>query len=175
VLPLDYGLNVNMPYITSFDNDTCINPPFIHTRLTGDAWSYGVKFNASTGIFTAGLKVGPYATGINVCINGDCGLIGETALIAKGYYSAVSVFTVDYDAPSCSAGAVDETKLLGSLVQNMNSTTLVRWLNATTTAKSIGSASTLSVTAVVTNDAGPSVRSSAAAVSCLAVAILLLL
>jgi 5'-nucleotidase len=37
VLPLSYGLNVNMPYITSFDNDSCIDIPFIHTRLTGDA------------------------------------------------------------------------------------------------------------------------------------------
>jgi len=38
VMPLGYGLNVNMPYIIIFDNDSCINPLFIHTRLTGDAW-----------------------------------------------------------------------------------------------------------------------------------------
>jgi len=48
VLPLGYGLNVNMPYITSFDNDSCIDPPFIQTRLTGDAWNYGAKYNAAT-------------------------------------------------------------------------------------------------------------------------------
>jgi 5'-nucleotidase len=89
-LPLGYGLNVNMPYITSFGSDSCIGPPFIHTRLTGDAWSYGVKFNAATGLFAAGLKVGIDATGINVCINGDCGLTGETALIAKRCYSSLS-------------------------------------------------------------------------------------
>ena len=81
------------------------------------------------------------------------------------------MFKVDYDPPSCGAAAVDETKLLGSLVQNINSTTLVGGLNAATT-KSDGSVSTLSVTAVVTNDAGLLVRSGATAVSSLAVAIL---
>ncbi len=59
-----------------------------------------VAFHATTGLFAAGLKVGDNAPGIDFCPNGDSGLIGKTALIAKGCYSAVSVFTVDYDAPS---------------------------------------------------------------------------
>ncbi|KUJ16008.1 sure-like protein [Mollisia scopiformis] len=154
ILPLGYGLNVNMPYITSFDNSSCVDPPLIHTRLTGDAWSYGVKFNASTGLFTAGLKVGNDATGINVCINGDCTLIGETALIAKGCYSSVSVFTVDYDAPNFGNNVVDETKLLGALVQNLNSTSLIGGLNATATAGRNASVTTPTATSsVITNDA----------------------
>lgn len=37
ILPLGYRLNINMPYITSFDNGSCVNLPFIRTRLTGDA------------------------------------------------------------------------------------------------------------------------------------------
>ena len=179
VLPLGYGLNVNMPYITSFDNDSCADPLFIHTRLTGDAWSYGVTFNAANGLFTPGLKVGSNATGINVCLNGDCGLIGEMALIAKGCYSAVSVFTVDYDAPSCGPGAVDQTSLLGSLVQNVNSTALVGGLNETSTVGSNGTVTKPSVTsslsAVVTGGAERLMGSQVAAGSLLIFAILILL
>jgi 5'/3'-nucleotidase len=174
VLPLGYGLNVNMPYITSFDNDSCIIPPFIHTRLKGDAWNYGVKLNTATGLFAAGLKVGYEAAGINVCINGDCGLIDETALIAKGCYSAVSVFTVDYDPPSCGKGTVDQNALLGSVVQSFNSTNVVGELNGTATTGSNGTVTTKSPSAVVTSGAGTWMGSCVAVGFGLAVAIMLL-
>jgi 5'-nucleotidase len=35
VLLLGYGLNVNFPYITSQVDTTCVNPPFIQSRMTG--------------------------------------------------------------------------------------------------------------------------------------------
>ncbi|KAE9375885.1 hypothetical protein N431DRAFT_463947 [Stipitochalara longipes BDJ] len=113
----------------SFNNGSCINPPFIHTKLTGNASSCGVQFSAATRLFIAGLCVSETTIGINACVNGDYALIEETALVAKGCYSAVSMLTVDYDAPSCEACAVDLTSLLGSLVQNVNSTTSHGGLN----------------------------------------------
>ena len=125
------------------------------------------------------MKGGENATGINVCLNGDCGLIGETALIAKGCYSAVSMFTVDYDAPSCGPGAVDQTSLLGNLVQNVNSTTLVGGLNGTSTVGSNGTVTgpsvTSSISAVVTGSAGSLVRSQVTAGFLSTVMVLLLL
>jgi hypothetical protein len=82
---------------------------------------------------------------------------------------------VDCGVPNCGAVAVDETKLLASSVQNINCTTLVGGLNATTTIKSYGSVTTPSLTAVLTSDAGLLMRSGAVAGSWLVVAILLLL
>jgi 5'-nucleotidase len=40
VLPLGYGVNVNFPYITSYVDTSCVNPPFIQSRMTGGAYSY---------------------------------------------------------------------------------------------------------------------------------------
>ncbi|KAK0654243.1 Acid phosphatase [Lasiodiplodia hormozganensis] len=97
VLPLGYGLNVNFPTITSFTNDSCVDPPFILTRLTGGALSDIAVYNETTKLFRYGDIVGP---GVNICINGDCSLPGETEVVdGRSCRSAVSVFTVDYDAP----------------------------------------------------------------------------
>jgi len=138
-----------------------------------------VAFHAATGLFAAGLNVGDNATGINFCLNGDCGLIGETSLIAKGCYSAVSVFTVDYDVPSCGLGAVDQASLLGSLEQNVNSTTLVGGLNGTSTVGSNGTVTgpsvTSSISTVVTGGAGSLVRSQVTAGFLSTVMVLLIL
>ena len=38
--------------------------------------------------------------GINCCINGNCALPDETDVVDSGCFSAVSVFTVDYDVPA---------------------------------------------------------------------------
>lgn len=93
----DFSLNsVNFPTITSFTNDSCVEPPFILSRLTGGALSDIAVYNATTKLFRYGDIVGP---GVNICINGDCSLPGETEVIESGCRSAVSVFTVDYDAP----------------------------------------------------------------------------
>lgn len=133
ILPLGYGLNVNIPLITSFKSDKCINPPFIQTRLTGGAVVDKAVYNESTGLFTYGDLVDP---GVNQCINGDCSLPGEQTILDSGCQSAVSVFTVDYDAPiggSCSTGP-DIRSLLEPIVQYVNSTTLVGGLTYTPTA-----------------------------------------
>lgn len=128
ILPLGYGINVNIPLITSATDASCINPPFILTRLTGGAFVDGAAYNNVTKTFTFKNVLSP---GTNQCINGDCSLPGETDILATGCQSAVSVFTVDYDAPNCN-NAVQVRSLLSSLVQSANSTSLVGGLNGTT-------------------------------------------
>lgn len=43
--------------------------------------------------------------GINVCFNGNCKLPGET-VVSAGCASAVSVFSIDYDAPTVVAAPI---------------------------------------------------------------------
>jgi 5'-nucleotidase len=128
LLPLGYGISVNIPYITSFTNSSCINPPFIQTRMTGSADVDGASYNATSGLF-AFKDVVP--AGANQCINGDCSLPGETAILNTGCQTSVSVFTVDYDAPLQCHTSPDIRSLLLPLVQYANSTNLVGGLNAT--------------------------------------------
>jgi 5'-nucleotidase len=157
ILPLEYGLNVNSPYITSQVDASCVNPPFIQSRMTGGAYSYvrttspfphvremdrsnerkiqGVKFSATIGLFKNLLVNNTLA--LNVCINGDCSLPGEASFLDKDCKTSVSVFTVDYDASdssSCAAGSQTAAirSALGPLVQYANSTSLVGGLNGTT-------------------------------------------
>ena len=97
LLPLGYGLNVNYPSITSLTNASCVAPPFIQTRLSGGAFSDFAAYNATSQTFSFQNILGP---GLNTCINGDCSLPGETTIVNGGCQSSVSVFTVDYDAPT---------------------------------------------------------------------------
>jgi len=132
LLPLGYGMNVNIPFITSFTNNSCVNPPFIQTRLTGDADVDYAAYNETTGLFSYQNLVEP---GTNQCINGDCSLPGETTILNAGCQSAVSVFTVDYDAPiggTCKSSP-DVRSWLTPLVQYANSSVLVGGLNVTST------------------------------------------
>jgi 5'-nucleotidase len=96
ILPLGYGIGVNTPFITSLTNSSCIDPPFIQTRLTGGAFTDSAVYNETTGLFKYGNAL---TTAINRCINGNCALPGETDIVDSGCQSSVSVFTVDYDAP----------------------------------------------------------------------------
>ena len=96
VLPPGYGINVNTPYITSFTNDSCVDPPFVQTRFTGGAFTDSALYNETTGLFHYGNYL---SSALNRCINGNCALPGETDIVNSGCYSAVSVFTIDYDAP----------------------------------------------------------------------------
>lgn len=96
ILPLGYGVTVNTPFITSLTNKSCINPPFVQTRLTGGAVYDNAVYNSTSRTFTYANTVPP---GGNACINGDCMLPGETEILNEGCQSAISVFTVDYDAP----------------------------------------------------------------------------
>lgn len=95
VLPLGYGVNVNIPLITTFKDSSCANPPFILTRFTGGALEDKAVYNETTGLFTFQNIAPP---GANTCINGDCALPGETNVLT-GCQSSVTFFTVDYDAP----------------------------------------------------------------------------
>lgn len=121
LLPFGYGINVNIPYITSFVNDSCVAPPYVLTRMTGGAVVDKAVYNETTGLF----KYGDLVTeGTNTCINGDCSLPGETDVLESGCKSSVSVFTTDYDAPikgECGGGK-DVRSLLEPLVGSGNTT-----------------------------------------------------
>jgi 5'-nucleotidase len=93
ILPLGYGVNVNIPLLTSDEL-----PPIVKSRLTGEAETDFAAFNKTSGLFTWE-NVRPRAAGVNACYNGDCSLPGETYVVGEGGVS-VSVFTIDYDAPS---------------------------------------------------------------------------
>jgi len=113
LLPTAYGLNVNLPVM----NSTCTLPKYIQTRMTGGAVVGKAVYNATSGIFTFGTDVNP---AVNTCINGDCSLPGETNIVL-GCSVSVSVFTTDYDAPTCNG--VDVRTGLLPLVQYLNGTT----------------------------------------------------
>ncbi|ETN44407.1 5'/3'-nucleotidase SurE [Cyphellophora europaea CBS 101466] len=108
ILPYGYGIGVNTPVITSLSNDSCIAPPFVQTRLTGGAFTDTAVYNATRGTFTYGNL---QTEGLNRCINGDCALPGETDVVDGGCYSSVSVFTIDYDAPT----GQDQTSIRSAL------------------------------------------------------------
>jgi 5'-nucleotidase len=96
VLPLGYGLNVNLPAL----NSTCSKPSYVFSRLTGGAIVDKAVLNQTSGIATFGNDINN--PGLNTCISGDCSLPGETNVIL-GCSVSISVFTVDYDAPSSSS------------------------------------------------------------------------
>ena len=121
LLPQGYGVTVNTPFITSLTNDSCVDPPFIQTRLTGGAVYDKAVFNATTGLFRYADIVPPNGVGGNSFINGDFSLPGETEILDGGCQSSVSVFTVDYDAPTGAAQSSIRSRL-SSLVQYANST-----------------------------------------------------
>lgn len=99
LLPPGYGINVNYPDVSSAPGSDCVYPPFYLTRLTGGADTDEAVYNETTGLFTYGDLVPPEGSGVNVCINGDCSLPGETVLMSK-CATAISLFTIDYDAPA---------------------------------------------------------------------------
>lgn len=93
VLPLGYGVNINMPELV---NGT--TPPVVKSRLTGQANTDVAVFNETTGLFTWD-NVDPVAAGINAAYSGDTSLPGETWVVGGGSIS-VSAFTLDWSAPS---------------------------------------------------------------------------
>jgi 5'-nucleotidase len=138
VLPLGYGINVNIPLITTFKDTSCANPPFILSRFTGNAVVDKAVYNETTQLFTYANTIG---AGANKCINGDCSLPGETDVVTK-CQSAVTFFTVDYDAPYASqcGSAINPYDLRPSIVYLANSTNMAGGLgaNATVTAPKNG-------------------------------------
>jgi 5'-nucleotidase len=94
VLPLGYGVNVNIPPLSANFTD----PPVVQTRMTGDADTNYAKWDPETGTFTWE-NILPLAAGVNACLNGDCSLPGETFVVSQNKVS-VSYYIVDYDAPT---------------------------------------------------------------------------
>lgn len=113
LLLLGYALNVNIPLITSFTDDTCINLPFIQTRLTGSAVVDRAAYNETAGLFT---YLDLVTDGTNQYINGDHSLPGETAILNVRFQPAVSVFTVNYDVPiECGTGCEKSVVAVGAV------------------------------------------------------------
>jgi 5'-nucleotidase len=96
MVPINNQNSVNTPFITSFTNDSCVSPPFVQTRFGGGGFTDVALYNETTGLFRYGNYL---STAVNRCINGDCSLPGETAIVDEDCMSSVSVFTIDYDAP----------------------------------------------------------------------------
>lgn len=97
ILPLGYGVNVNIPPLTA--NHSKLE--FVQTRMTGNAHVNEAVLDDEEGTFTwANIK--PYAAGVNTCVNGDCSLEGETYVVENGAVS-ISLYTVDYTAPTTRA------------------------------------------------------------------------
>lgn len=96
LLPYGYGLNVNYPLL----NSSCTSPPFVASRTAGGAGMPKLALNTTTGVFgiAGGNYFGVVSKGLNQCYNGDCSEPGESVVVTA-CESAVSIFTVDFDAP----------------------------------------------------------------------------
>ena len=97
ILPLGYGVNVNIPELSA--NHSGLE--FVQTRMTGNAHVNEAVLDPKTGTFDWA-NIQPYAAGVNTCINGDCSLEGETYVVEHGAV-AISLYTIDYTAPSTGA------------------------------------------------------------------------
>lgn len=73
-----------------------MSPSFVQTRITGGAFTDKAVYNATSGTFGFANLL---TEGLNACINGNCALPGETDVVDSGCSVAVSLFTIDYDAP----------------------------------------------------------------------------
>ncbi|KAJ8481418.1 hypothetical protein ONZ51_g5997 [Trametes cubensis] len=93
LLPLGIGMSVNIP--TFGPGINCTSPPSTFTRLTGGATVNQITLDPTTGFPVANNLE---ARGVNANINGVRDDPGETPTSA-GCETAVSIFSVDYDAP----------------------------------------------------------------------------
>lgn len=75
--------------------------------MTANANINAAAWSATKGTFTWP-NIKPLVAGINDCVNGDCQLPGET-YVAQNGDTSVSVYTIDYTAPSTeyTAGIMD--------------------------------------------------------------------
>ncbi|KIP07965.1 hypothetical protein PHLGIDRAFT_401065 [Phlebiopsis gigantea 11061_1 CR5-6] len=93
ILPPGVGININYPLFGPSSN--CTDPPFTLTRLTGGAVAPTITIGPD-GFPVQGKTVVPP---VNVNFSGVPILPGET-VISNGCLTSVSVFSVDYDAPT---------------------------------------------------------------------------
>lgn len=105
LLPIGTGLNVNFPLVSTDSKTGCQDPKFTFSRLTGEkVITLGLKYNETSGLFKSDVLP---ALGVQMAYNGDASLPSED-LVLDSYdcYSPVSVFSVDYTAPTTPQGQV---------------------------------------------------------------------
>ncbi|KAK0483315.1 sure-like protein [Armillaria novae-zelandiae] len=102
LLPLGVGIGINMPVFGP--GNPCVAPPFISTRMTGGAVIDKISIDPTTGFPVSTDLV---ADGLNANLNGNTRLPGETIISAE-CKTAVSVYSVDYDAPSAVADPIQK-------------------------------------------------------------------
>lgn len=95
VLPLGYGVNVNIPELTAKNLHKL---EYVQTRMTGNAHVNEAVLDPEKGTFTWE-NIKPYSAGVNTCVNGDCTMEGETYAVENGAV-AISLYTIDYSAPT---------------------------------------------------------------------------
>ncbi|RDX45416.1 sure-like protein [Lentinus brumalis] len=93
LLPVGVGLSVNIP--TFGPGSNCTAPPLRFTRMTGGAVVDQISINSTSGF---PISTNLCASGVNANVNGVREDPGETPTSA-GCETAVSIFSVDYDAP----------------------------------------------------------------------------
>lgn len=94
-LPITTGINVNFPSV-GYQNESCTDPKWVFTRLSGQfSAAFDVAYNETSNTFTT---VQTYYTPLTVCDNGDCSLPSENFVLSESCRTAVSVFSIDYDA-----------------------------------------------------------------------------
>lgn len=97
LLPVGYGLNINIP---SLDASNYTDIPVVHTRMTGSAEiNEAVPNPDKPGTFTWA-NIRPLAAGVNRCVNGDCSITGETYAVNTLAVVSLSIYSIDYTAPS---------------------------------------------------------------------------
>lgn len=95
-LPLGVGLNVNIPKV-GYQDESCTAPKWVFSRLTGvPAAGADLLYNETSNSF-AWNENGKFP-GLAVCNNGDCSLPSEPTVTDEHCLTAVSVFSVDFDA-----------------------------------------------------------------------------
>lgn len=96
-LPLSVGLNVNFPVAGTDMQSDCMEPAYVHTRMTGSKEAvYALDFSEDTESFRSYRMV---TEAVGNCVNGDCTLAGETDIVGSGCYSTISAFSIDADLP----------------------------------------------------------------------------
>lgn len=125
LLPKGYGINVNLPLITSYTSDQCINPPFILAHMGGDVTGAQAAYNTKTGLFA-------YENAVGQARNNSNGIPTERDVVNSGCKSAVTVFTVEYDVHDnrVCINTTDLTVVVPVIVQVNGSTPLVPGLGA---------------------------------------------
>lgn len=94
-LPITSGINVNFPPVGNQDT-TCTDPEWVLTRMSGElSATFDMAYNETSNTFVwspASYKA------LTVCENGDCSLPSANEVLTQNCRTAVSVFSIDYDA-----------------------------------------------------------------------------